>query len=452
VNLSDTIIACASGTGRSARALVRVSGGGVGAVVDSLFTDAPIGAGASAARLRLDRRADLPVLLSRFVAPKSYTGEDSLELQLPGNPVLVDRAVSAVCALDGVRLAQPGEFTARAYLNRRMTLDQAEGVAAIISAGTREQLDAARSLLSGSTGGEYRAMADECATLLALVEAGIDFTDQEDVIAIDAATLRERLGALRNRIAGHLGAASAAEVRTSLSRVAIVGAPNTGKSTLFNALLGRKRAIESPIRGTTRDVLSEVLDLSREVAAGPQVELQDLPGLDPDATGKIDEAAQRAALDAAMAADVVMLCDPRAGASSLDLRDRPVIRVRTWGDRPAPASADPAYIPVCALDGWNLGVLRREIASAVVSSARGASSASVAAVLPRHRAALLGALACLAGAESAVARDAPSRGPSRPEVVAGHLREALDALGELVGRITPDDVLGRVFATFCIGK
>ena len=413
-----------------------------------------------ASRLRLDSNLRLPVLIATFRSPASYTGEDSAEVLLPGNPNLVERLMGLLTAINGFRPAGPGEFTARAYLNDRLSMDQAEGVAGVIAAQSAEQLAAASDLLAGRTGEVYRRWADELATLLALVEAGIDFTDQEDVVPIAPRDLARRIDALREQIAGMVGGEGAAEAPGHLARVVLAGAPNAGKSTLFNALLERARAVVSPIAGTTRDALEEELDLSGALPGAGPVLLVDLAGLDAASAQGIGAEAQAAARTAIARADVVVQCDPAGRFAVLDTAaGRPVIRVRTkadqaWGGNTAAGLAAeskgwkpaPPAIPICALDGWNLAVLRRAIADA----ACGARGAGLSAILPRHRRALRQTRARLADASAASAPNAPRL--AEPELIAGALRQALDSLGELVGRISPDDVIGRIFATFCVGK
>lgn len=251
----DTIIACATAPGLGARAIVRLSGPGAFEVVDRLC------AGrfgnperiVRAARVRIGGAANLPCMVARFPGPRSYTGEDVVEISMVGNPTLVERLIAgAIGAMDGVRMAGPGEFTARAYMNERLTLAQAEGVASLIAAQGADELVEARRLLSGERGDLYREFASEAMTLLALVEAGIDFTDQEDVVAISAADLKGRAAFLASRIEDVLGSAAGGESRSELPRVALAGMPNAGKSTLFNALLGRRRAVVSDEAGTTR--------------------------------------------------------------------------------------------------------------------------------------------------------------------------------------------------------
>jgi tRNA modification GTPase len=261
---------------------------------------------------------------------------------------------------------------------------------------------------------------------------------------------------LAGAIRAHLGAAAGAEISSMLPRIVLAGRPNAGKSTLFNALLGRRRAVVSDVPGTTRDVLEEPLDLSSAIPGGGEVLLIDLAGLDRSIASGTAAAAQQLARAAIESSDALIHCDPEGRFALPMPAGRPIIRVRTKADLPiALAPRDPAEagidagstgIPVCALDGWNLPVLRRAMADA----ATGARGAGIAALLPRYRRELGQAEAALNDALTQV--DPGARSLSRPEIVAGSLRVALDALGELSGRVSPDDVIGRIFATFCVGK
>lgn len=406
-----------------------------------------IGRGVVPARMRLGGSLSMPCLIAAFPGPRSYTGEDVIEIALPGNPALVERVIaSAIGAAPEIRMAGPGEFTARAYLNERLTLAQAEGVASLIAAQNRDELDEARRLVSGERGRMYNRFTDEAMTLLALVEAGIDFTDQEDVVAISGTDLHRRAGGLAEEIEGVLGGAAGTEAVSTLPRVALAGVPNAGKSTLFNALLGRRRAVVSHEAGTTRDVLEERLDLSRDLSGGGEVLLCDTPGIDEIARGRVDAGAQEASKEFLAGADVVIWCDPtgRFDEAGLNLgQEVRAIRVRTKADLPRDSDGREA-IAVSALDGFHLPSLRRAIADA----AWGGKSRT--GVLPRHRRALGAAALELREIEEELAGS--GRVIGEPELIAGRLRQVLDALGELTGRLTPDDVIGRVFATFCVGK
>ncbi len=460
--IAETIVACATAPGRSSRAIVRLSGPAVETVCSSLFQPATNRRGVCRGAVLIGGRP-CPAVLLRGVAPASYTGEDTLEVVLPGNPGLVERFVEACCAVEGVRRAGPGEFSARAYLSGRLALDEAEGVAAVIAARTSDDLAAAQQLASGELGSVYRAWADELTTLLALIEAGIDFVDQEDVVPILPRDLQQRLGRVRREMAERStgGIAESAEGMPPL--VVLAGAPNAGKSTLFNALLGRERSVVAAESGTTRDVLIEKLALEEAAGPGLAVRLADLPGLDaaaPGAAAQAAQAAQEAAIETLGRADAVVYCDPQGRFVGLEtsIADRvPMLRVQTKADLPnavpdenagsssggASGSSD---VAVCALDGWRLDVLRRGIADIALRTPGG----SCAVALARHAREIGRAVCALEAVEAEI--DPTARALDAPELVADGLRSAVDSLGQILGRITPDDVIGRVFATFCVGK
>lgn len=471
---ADTIVAVSSGWGHSRWALVRMSGPAtrerLAALVRTGDDTDPNGRAAQAgsqdawtirpAKFLLTDRHLLPCLVMTFDPPRTFTGEPMAELLVPGNPLIINRVLARLSEGPGVRDAEPGEFSARAFLRGKLTLAQAEGLAASIAADTESQLAAAARLRSGASGALHLGWCDELAELLALVEAGIDFTDQEDVVPIGPAALAARVAGLRQQLTDALGGRRGEEQARHLPRVALVGPPNAGKSTLFNALLGRRRAVESPVAGTTRDVIAEPLTLDR---ADLVVELLDLPGLDAALTADsaIDRDAQEHARRAIDDADIVVECLP-VTLSAADARawvppapagpTRPTIRVRTMADLPYAAdAADAGTVAVCALDGWNLEVLRRAIADAAYQPLEEQPGADArVALVPRHRRTLARAVAGLRAAEELI--DAEARALGNPEVIAGELRLALDALAELTGQISPDDIIGRIFATFCIGK
>lgn len=464
----DTIVAVASAPGRSRRAIVRLSGAHALDAVARLLdrpcdadrrplSGAPGAPGARIVRVALPSRwataggvTRTPALLAAWRAPASYTGEDCVELHLPGNPSLVARVVDALCAYEGVRPADPGEFTSRAFLHGKVTLDEAEGVAAVIAATSESARRAAARALSGEAGARFRAWRDEVADLLALVEAGIDFTDQDDVVPIAPDLLAGRLDALRHAIARAVGPGAARATDAEAPRVALVGPPNAGKSTLFNALLGRRRAVVSDRAGSTRDAIVERL-VSRE---GDAVDLIDLAGLDESLASRsaVDALARRAALDAIADADALVLCDPsgafeRGAWFPAELRDAatPALRVRTKADMPRPLASEDS-LPVCAIDGGNLETLR----DAIFEVALGAPPGAMSELIPRHRVVASSALAAIAEARGLV--QLPARALLDAELVADALRRALDSLGDAAGDITPDEVLGRIFASFCVGK
>lgn len=419
--LAGTIVARASSVGKGDRAVVRLSGN-----LDSiapLLHPFPRDRGVSRVSLNLGS-ATLPCIALRFVGAASYTGEDGLELLVPGGPAVVERVQRALLACEGVRPAEPGEFSARAYLAGKLSLDEARGVEATIAASTEAQLAAADRLLSGALGSAARDWADRLAYLLALVEAGIDFTDQEDVTAIEPAVLAHELDVLCAAIATELGASRGAERRVGVPSVVLVGPASAGKSTLFNALLGRRRSITDAQPGTTRDAIAEPLTLP----GGVEIELVDLPGLD----GSAGAALAQSRIDAA---DLRIACDEAGAFVHAGEGD---LCVRTKADRAIEREAGDG-LAVCALTGEGLGDLRHAIAS-VCRSLAGDDGSLPGSVASRLR-------ATLDAAESARAL-----ADGDAELIADRLRTALDELGAVTGRVDPDAVLGRVFASFCVGK
>jgi tRNA modification GTPase len=448
----DTIVAISSPPGRSPRGLIRISGPAAPeillALAGSLSPDRSLTA------CRLCSPLSLPVLLTHFTGPRSYTGQHLAEIQLPGNPALLDRVLHAILNL-GARQAEPGEFTFRAYLAGKLDLTQAEGIAATIAAVSDSQLQAAALLREGRLGRFAARLVDLVGTQLALVEAGIDFTDQDDVVPIAPARLDANLAAAEATLDDLLSHSRAWGAIEGLPRVVLVGQPSTGKSTLFNALLGRRRAVISERPGTTRDVLAEPLTLPGESGAAVEVMLVDIAGLDRPRT-LIDERMQAVARLAIESADLLLLISDKAsGGFALPLRlpaSIPRLEIQTKSDLDEGASSPTSSaLSVSAHTGRNLDLLRARIAGHIGSRAV-SIAADMLALQPRHESALREARARLAAARALLAPHRDGHAIADVELVAGELRAALDHLAALGGALTPDDVIGRVFATFCVGK
>jgi tRNA modification GTPase len=434
----DTIAAISSAAGSAARMIVRVSGPRAWQVATGLCPDAHLAPGAAtSARLRF-RGMTLSATLYSFRGPRSYSGEDLVEFHLPGNPLLARMILDEVVATGGTRLAEPGEFTARAYFHGRINLTEAEGVAAMISAHSEEELRAARQLLAGELARRLRPVMDLMAETLALIEVGIDFSE-EDVTFLPAAEVAARLergDAMLSEIVEH---SARFERLAHEPRAALVGRPNAGKSTLLNALARRPRAVVSPIAGTTRDVLSAEVALERGM-----LQLVDVAGIDDSIPcDEIGRQMRDHALRELQTADLVLLVhDGSSRQSPMPLDHVPDLIVMTKGDlRPGAGIAGVAGIHVSAVTGENLDALRHRLDELAFGSR---SAGAVLALNARHLQAISSALAALARA-AAIPNTAS-------ELLALELREALDELGRIVGSISPDELLGRIFSTFCIGK
>lgn len=459
---NETIYAVSSPPGRSARGLLRLSGPQAFELLDRLCVEPVSGPPRTMLQGRIvwdepvaEAPLSLPALIAKFLAPASYTGQDSVEIQLPGNPFILERLQRRLSELGG-RPAEPGEFTFRTFLAGKLDLTQAEGIAASINAVSEAQLQAATMLRQGHLGQLAESLVDRLGSLLALIEAGIDFIDQEDVTPISPADLLAGLEGAFTEILTLLQRSRRWASLDDQPRIVLAGPPSSGKSTLFNALLGQSRAVVHRKAGTTRDLLMEPLRLSDEHGRSIEVLLVDLAGLDEPHTA-LDREAQRAARQAIDRADLRLSIrdDDRPHAPLPG--SAPVLRVRTKADRAAigtSASGSAAYdLCLSAHTGQGLDELRRHIVARLGQRAVSLGGESLA-LQRRHRAALEEAAAQLQGAidELRPEVEAGSANLVNAELLAGLIRAALDALASLGGRMSPDDIIGRVFATFCCGK
>ncbi|HEY4253422.1 MAG TPA: tRNA uridine-5-carboxymethylaminomethyl(34) synthesis GTPase MnmE [Roseomonas sp.] len=431
--VSDTIFALASGAGRAAVAVLRISGSETGTILSRLAGALPAPRYATLRRLRMPDSEEVldRALLLWFPKPRSYTGEDAAELQLHGGPAVISGVADALVAL-GARPAEPGEFTRRAFLNGRMDLTEAEGVADLVAAETAGQRRQAMAQVEGALASRLAGWSHGCARLLAHQEAAIEFAD--DDLPTDLSN-RARAGAtlLRQELQAQLADGGRGEkLREGLS-IAILGAPNAGKSSLLNALAGRDAAIVSARAGTTRDVVEVRLDL-----AGIPVTLADTAGLR-DAAEEIEAEGIRRALARAEAADLrlaIFAADLPPDAATLALRGPDTFVITSKADL-GPGQL-PDALPISTTTGQGMEMLRDRLAEAAIARAGGQALLT----RPRHRAALTEAAHWLAEAEQA----------PLPELTAEALRAALRALGRLSGRVGVEDILDIVFRDFCIGK
>ena len=452
----ETIVAIASPPGTGLRAIVRMSGPAVSAVSRALLGDAPFARVAKTARVQFDD-GSCPCLAFCMQGPASFTGEDSLELSLVGATALVDRVCTQLiaCAKDAgfaARLAQRGEFAWRAFQAGKISIDEAEAIAARIHATSDAEITAADEIKQGEYGIKAAQLLDSLAYLLAQVEAGIDFTDAEDVITIEAGALHDACVLALTRIALLAGDANASP-QNAVALIVLVGEPNAGKSSLFNALIGHDRSVAHTHAGTTRDAIVARVSLGGAL----EVDLADLAGFEhAESTDTIGLGMQRRAHEMLARADIALRCTP-PNASIIALETNAlIVDVATMADRPhATTRATPHaahIITTSAHTGEGIAQLRAHL-SARIRSDHALRRAQLAHILPRYAAALSRASESLTALAADSARD-QSHGPrlSDIELKASLLRAALDALGEVAHPIHPDDVLGLVFARFCIGK
>ena len=469
---SETIFALSSAPGRAGVAVVRISGDRAGAAVTALAGAIPPPRQARLARLVdpasgevLDRG-----LVLWFPAPRSFTGEDVAELHLHGGPAVIAATLEALSRIPGLRPAEAGAFTRRAFEHGKLDLSAVEGLADLIDAETEAQRRQALRQMEGALWRRTEAWRERLVALLAHLEATIDFPE-EGLPDTLLARLHHNIYEIQGEISQHLDDRHRGERLRDGLYIAIIGAPNAGKSTLLNALAGRDAAIVSETAGTTRDIVEVALDLG-----GYPVTLADTAGLRPRAAGDSSSGTLREAASGAPAAggqeaieaEGVRRALARAAAADLklavfDLREAPSF------DRPTRELVDDNTIPVLnkadlvanperislrgregsvisARTGAGLPALLERI-QAEVADRLGQGGAAPVVTRLRHRRALEDCAAALARAQ-----EAAPLGEVMGELVAEDLRLALRALGRITGRVDVEDVLEVIFRDFCIGK
>ncbi|MFO0844555.1 MAG: tRNA modification GTPase [Gemmataceae bacterium] len=430
----DTIVALSTPAGPGARAVVRLSGPQAADAVRAVFE--PAGEMPPRGRLVEGSAGGLPATLYFFAAPHSYTGDDVAELHTLCCPPLVEQLVARLLQA-GCRAARPGEFTQRAFLAGKLDLTRAEAVHAVIEANGQPELRQALAQLAGNVATPLTALREDLLNLLADVEAGLDFVD-EDVAFIDQRELLLRLGKALAQVTLVGKQFDSRAVASGAFRVVLAGRPNAGKSSLFNALAGA-HALVSEGPGTTRDYLVARVDLDRV-----QIELIDTPGWRP-AEGEIESQAQALGRARQADADLVLLCveigsppSPEE-AALLDQPHPPVERVATKCDLASPKEG---WLATSAVTRQGLNDLRRLLAA----RSRSRPQPALAPSFSRCKGHIAACLDRLRRAHAVALEQDP------PEILALELREALEQLGEMVGAVYTDDLLDRVFSRFCIGK
>lgn len=428
--MSDTIFALASGIGKAGVSVIRISG-----------TDAFSGCGRFCAlpdvrvpAVRVLRSSDGDVLdqalVVTFARNASFTGEDVVEFQLHGSPAIVSRCLSELSAVEGFRAAEPGEFTRRAFENGRLDLTQVEGLADLIEAETEAQRRLAVDVFSGELSDRFLKLRADLLRAAALIEATIDFADEdvpEDVWPEVSELLRISKSVLEREISG---ISSAQKIQFGFV-VAFVGAPNVGKSTLLNAISGQESAIVSDVAGTTRDSIEVRMDLN-----GLPVTFLDMAGL-----RETDDTVERMGVERARArgacADLRIFLSDQSEFSGLDLWQDGDLKVLTKAD-------------ILGHDGLSAvsGVGVTELLESVSKVLKDRVALAGLASKERHRAMLKD---CLVSVQYALEYGENGMCVT-PELSASVVRDGMNSIDALVGRVGVEDVLGEIFSSFCIGK
>ena len=440
--LSDPIVALATPPGRAALAVIRLSGAGIFDVARQVIAGFRVEPSRTARLATFVGPEQQPIdrgLYTVFPAPHSYTGDDLVELSCHGGLQVSARLLAAVQAA-GARPAAPGEFTRRAVLNRKLDLLQAEAVGDLIDATAPVQAKAALNQLEGGLSRRLTSLRESLLEVQALLSYDIDFPEEDDG-PVSPEQIAGRIDTVACQIQHLIATAPSAERLREGALLVFAGRPNAGKSSLFNALLGTARTLVTEIPGTTRDAVEAHTDFM-----GWPVRLVDTAGLW-DAPAEIDRMGVEVSRRYMGSADLVLLCAEagrRLGEDeSAIISERPTLLVRTKTDLAAPVGEE---LGVSTVTGDGLAELRRRAASRVFGGQINLADLEPALTRERHRTAL-------SRAQEALAQSLPHLGRQGDAVLAAHhVREATTALEELLGAVDIDEILDRVFASFCVGK
>ncbi|WP_409561502.1 tRNA uridine-5-carboxymethylaminomethyl(34) synthesis GTPase MnmE [Hyphomicrobium sp. MC8b] len=438
---TTTIFALSSAPGRAGVAVIRISGPAAQGVLQRMVAPIPK---PRVAAFRTIRHPETGEALDRavvlwFAAPLSETGEDVVEFQVHGSRAVVAALLSALATIPGCRLAEPGEFARRAFENGKLDLAEVEGLADLVDAETDAQRRQALAQAGGALSKLYDGWRARLIEIAALTEAAIDFSDEGDVSASSFAEARKRAEILAKEIAAHLDDGHRGEILRDGFRVALLGAPNAGKSSLLNALARRDAAIVSAEAGTTRDVIEVRLDLG-----GLPVIVSDTAGIR-EAASEVEQEGIRRSLAAARDADLILwLTEKEESIPPLGFSRETSLVIRSKADLPHESQMEPGFgdLAISAKTGAGLDRLIAVISERAKQAV--GSQTDPVITQARHRQALETALADVTAflAES----------PEPIELRAEDVRRAAQALGRITGRVDVEDVLDQIFSRFCIGK
>lgn len=436
----DTIFALSSGGGRAAIAVVRLSGPATGHILERLTGSLPASRSAVLRTLR-DAKGEIldRALVLWFPGPSSFTGEDCAELHLHGSPAVIQAVMAACSALPDVRPAEAGEFTRRAFVNGKLDLVEAEGLADLLEARTAGQRRQAFRQMSGAASSVFGSWREQLLLIRADIEASVDFAEEEGVAEAAAPGIDRRIRALLSEMEECLRSSAASEVIRDGVKVVLAGHPNTGKSSLLNALSRREAAIVSAIPGTTRDSIEVTMDIG-----GVPVFLTDTAGLRACAADLVEEEGIRRTRQHMAGADVLLwVWSPDVyGSAPPETGTVPDLVVGNKADMEGAEAGRGDGILVSTRTGQGLPVLVERL-SALLHDRYGSAESSLL-VSARQKNAVQRSIRHL--------NDALNIAAASAELKAEDVRRASDEIGRLTGRVDVEEWLGAIFSRFCIGK
>ncbi|GGA65385.1 tRNA modification GTPase MnmE [Neiella marina] len=450
----DTIVAQATPPGRGGVGIIRVSGNKAALVAEQLLGKVPKPRYADYLPFSADGEVLDQGIALYFVAPNSFTGEDVLELQGHGGPVVIDMLIRAICKIPGIRMARPGEFSERAFLNDKLDLAQAEAIADLIDASSEQAARSALHSLQGAFSNEVHLLVEQVINLRLYVEAAIDFPDEEGVDFISEGKVEEQLEGIINQLETVQQEAKQGSLLREGMKVVLAGRPNAGKSSLLNALAGRESAIVTEIAGTTRDVLREHIHID-----GMPLHIIDTAGLR-ETEDTVEKIGIERAWQEIDEADLVLFLIDSTETDATDPHDiwpefidklpdtMKITVIRNKADLSGEAiehhdEGESRVISLSAKSGEGVEQLRSHLKASM-----GYQSAVEGKFMARQR-----HLEALNQAHDHLEQGlAQLQGFHAGELLAEDLRQCQQALNEITGEFSSDDLLGRIFGSFCIGK